>query len=88
MKLVERLRDLYSAEDLAELHFQRWEVKLDFRHSPSGSHSPWQTLLKLVACQKVPYRPERLEPRVKKRRPKSYPLMTKARAQLKTAIGG
>lgn len=149
--------DLYSAEDLAELYFQRWDVELDFRHikitmqmdvlrgktpdivrkeiwahllaynlirsvmweaactrnvppqrisfkgtiqhvlslrdlfvsnSPSGIHSPWRTLLNLVAYQKVPYRPERLEPRVKKRRPKSYPLMTKPRAQLKAAIGG
>ena len=30
-----------------------------------------------------PHRPNRLEPRVRKRRPKTYPLMTKPRRQLK-----
>jgi hypothetical protein len=33
-----------------------------------------------------PYRPNRLEPRVRKRRPKSYPLMTKPRRQLKKEL--
>lgn len=146
----------YSAGDLAELYFQRWEVELDFRHIKTTMQmdvlrgktpdivrkeiwahllaynlirsvmweaavtkkvSPrrisfkgtiqqvlslrdlfigdgagrmdtrWGTLLNLVAGQKIPYRPERFEPRVKKRRPKSYPLMTRPRAQLKAAIG-
>jgi hypothetical protein len=44
-------------------------------------------LLRLVAQQIVPYRPDRVEPRVRKRRPKSYPLMTKPRAQLKAPMG-
>jgi len=35
-----------------------------------------------------PYRPNRIEPRVKKRRPKQYPLMTKPRRQLKKELGG
>ena len=35
-----------------------------------------------------PYRPNRLEPRVKKRRPKSYSLMTKPRRQLKKELSG
>lgn len=130
----------YSAEDLAELYFQRWDVELDFRHikttmqmdvlrgktpdivrkeiwthllaynlirtvmweavtagdvplrrisfkgtiqhilslrtlflnnNSHNTNSLWATLLNLVAQQKVPYRPERMEPRVKKRRPKS-----------------
>jgi len=30
-----------------------------------------------------PHRPNRLEPRIRKRRPKNYPLMTAARRQLK-----
>ena len=34
----------------------------------------------------VPYRPGRLEPRVKKRRPKPYPLMRKPRQQLKQEL--
>jgi hypothetical protein len=149
--------ELYSAENLAELYFQRWEVELDFRHikttmqmdvlrgktpdivrkeiwthllaynlirsvmweaattrkvlprrisfkgtiqqvlslrdlmvsnCSAGIYSPRSTLLNLVAQQKVPYRPERIEPRVRKRRPKNYPLMTIPRSQLKAAIGG
>jgi hypothetical protein len=45
-------------------------------------------LLAEVARQLVPDRPHRIEPRVRKRRPKSYPLMTKPRSQLKAAAGG
>ena len=44
-------------------------------------------LLRLVVQQIIPYRPDRVEPRVRKRRPKSYPLMTKPRSQLKAALG-
>ena len=44
------------------------------------SASPGDDLPKLVVN---PYRPNRLEPRVIKRRPKSYPLMTKPRKVLK-----
>jgi hypothetical protein len=47
--------------------------------------SPGDELPKLVVN---PYRPNRLEPRVKKRRPKSYPFMTKTRRQLKKELGG
>ncbi len=43
---------------------------------------------KLIAHQKVPSRPDRIEPRVKKRRPKPYKLMTKPRAELKAALIG
>jgi hypothetical protein len=57
-------------------------------NSSSGINSPWRTLMTLLANQKVPYRPQRIEPRVKKRRPKAYPLMTQPRAQLKETIGG
>ena len=41
------------------------------------------TLAKLVVN---PHRPNRLEPRVRKRRPKQYPLMTKPRCQLKKEL--
>lgn len=44
-------------------------------------------LLDLVARQIIPHRPRRVEPRVRKRRPKNYPLMTRPRAQLKAEIG-
>jgi hypothetical protein len=43
-------------------------------------------LLSLIAGDRVPYRPHRLEPRVRKRRPKNYPLMTQPRAQLKDSL--
>ena len=35
-----------------------------------------------------PYRPNRLEPRVRKRRPKEYPLMNKPRAVLQKELHG
>lgn len=44
---------------------------------------PGDELPKLVVN---PYRPNRLEPRVRKRRPKQYPLMTKPRRQLKKEL--
>lgn len=46
---------------------------------------PGDDLPKLVIN---PYRPNRIEPRVKKRRPKKYPLMTKPRRQLKKELEG
>lgn len=45
-------------------------------------------LLELIATQEVPNRPHRVEPRVKKRRPKNYCLMNKPRAELKAALIG
>jgi len=46
---------------------------------------PGDELPKLVVN---PYRPNRLEPRVRKRRPKEYPLMNKPRCQLKKMLEG
>jgi len=43
----------------------------------------YQTLLKTIVHKLVPERPKRCEPRVKKRRPKSYPLMQKPRQVLR-----
>jgi hypothetical protein len=43
----------------------------------------YDSLLRSIAAHKVPHRPDRCEPRVRKRRPKSYPLMTKPRSELK-----
>lgn len=148
---------VYPAEDLADLYFQRWAVELDLRHikitmqmdvlrckSPAMvrkelwchllaynliRHLMWEAeqtqggcagrtsfkgtiqylisfraflsqttsrqnadllngLLKLIAIQEVPHRPHRVEPRVKKRRPKNYNLMNKPRAELKAALIG
>lgn len=44
------------------------------------------TLLKVIAYKAVPDRPARNEPRVRKRRPKIYPLMTKPRHQLRNQL--
>lgn len=43
----------------------------------------YQTLLKTIAHKLVPDRPGRCEPRVRKRRPKPYPLMRKPRQVLR-----
>lgn len=48
----------------------------------------WQRqLLKMVALDIVPARPERHEPRVKKQRPKAFPRMMKPRVVLKQKLG-
>jgi hypothetical protein len=46
----------------------------------------YEDLIHLVADEKVPDRPDRIEPRVLKRRPKPYPLMTQPRSQLKAKL--
>ena len=44
------------------------------------------TLLKIIAHKAVPERPGRSEPRVRKRRPKAYPLMSKPRHELRKQL--
>lgn len=46
----------------------------------------YQTFLKVIAHKAVPSRPGRSEARVRKRRPKAYPLMTKPRHELRTKL--
>jgi hypothetical protein len=46
----------------------------------------YEELIHLVADEKVPDRPGRIEPRVIKRRPKPFPLMTQPRSQLKAKL--
>ncbi len=46
----------------------------------------YHTLLKVIAHKAVPDRPARNEPRVRKRRPKAYPLMTKPRHELRKQL--
>lgn len=43
----------------------------------------YQALLNIIIRKLVPERPKRCEPRVRKRRPKSYPLMMKLRQTLR-----
>lgn len=49
-------------------------------------HQIYQTLLKIIVHKSVPERPGRTEPRVRKRRPKSYPLMQQPRDQLRQQL--
>ena len=44
------------------------------------------TLLKVIIHKAVPLRPGRSEARVRKRRPKIYPLMTKSRHELRKQL--
>ena len=44
------------------------------------------TLLKIIVHKTVPLRPGRSEPRVRKRRPKSYPLMKQPRHELRSQL--
>ncbi|MEH2023987.1 hypothetical protein [Nostoc sp.] len=46
----------------------------------------YRTLLKVIAHKPVPNRPARNEPRVRKRRPKAYPLRTKPRHELRKQL--
>jgi putative transposase len=46
----------------------------------------WRVLLSSIASDEEGYRPDRAEPRARKRRPKPYPLLTKPRKQAKVAL--
>jgi hypothetical protein len=48
----------------------------------------YQTLLQVIVQQPVPERPGRVEPRVRKRRPKPFPLMKQPRSVLKRQLAG
>lgn len=51
-------------------------------NSPRKHSEMLGVLYRLIAQDPVPLRPDRAEPRVKKRRPKNYQLMTQPRAQM------
>jgi hypothetical protein len=57
-------------------------------YPPQQKKAFLRQLLDLIATQEVPNRPNRIEPRVKKRRPKKYNLMNKPRAELRAALIG
>jgi hypothetical protein len=46
----------------------------------------WRVLLSSIAADQEGYRPDRTEPRARKRRPKPYPLLTRPRKQAKAAL--
>jgi hypothetical protein len=67
---------------------QHLAVRQDQGPAPGATfHAPpFRDLLDRVARTVVPYRPYRFEPRVRKRRPKNYRLMTRPRSELKAAL--
>ena len=46
----------------------------------------WEVILEGIANDEVGNRPDRIEPRARKRRPKPYPLLTKPRNQARDAL--
>ncbi|MEA5452145.1 hypothetical protein VB780_26460 [Leptolyngbya sp. CCNP1308] len=59
----------------------------EFRHlAPSHQQRGYQTLLQAVQALLVPFRPNRSEPRVVKRRPKPFPRMQEPRSVLKAKL--
>jgi Transposase DDE domain len=46
----------------------------------------WRVVLQSIADDEEGYRPDRVEPRARKRRPKPYPLLTVPRKQARTAL--
>jgi len=63
---------------------RQWAPKLAQAQSgPEGHDTLYELMLYYIANDPVPHRPNRREPRARKRRPKNYPLLTKPRGQVK-----
>jgi len=86
--LMQQAAALYEV-DLSRISFKgsvdalrQWTDMFNASHSkPKEQRRLFDHLLKIIAEDAVPYRPERSEPRVRKRRPKNYRLMTRPRHQ-------
>jgi hypothetical protein len=86
--LMQQAAALYEV-DLTRLSFKgsvdtlrQWTDTFNASHSqPREQRRLFNQLLQIIAEDTVPYRPERSEPRVRKRRPKNYRLMTRPRHQ-------
>jgi len=86
--LMQQAAALYEV-DLSRLSFKgsvdalrQWTDVFNAAHSkPNEQRRLFDHLLQIIADDTVPYRPERAEPRVRKRRPKNYRLMTRPRHQ-------
>ena len=81
------------AQPLHQLSFagtlQRLQAALPYLWLLAGtsrSKQLYQLLLNWIAHDILPYRPDRLEPRVKKRRPKTYPLMNQPRSEMRKVL--
>jgi len=78
---IERLSFKGSVDTL-----RQWCGTLDAAHNkPREQARLFNQLLQILAEDIVPHRPDRAEPRVRKRRPKAYPLMTHSRRDYRLA---
>lgn len=66
-------------------HFDNFIPEL-LGNSEVKCHQIYQILLKIIVHKPIPQRPGRAEPRVRKRRPKAYPLMKQPRTQLRRQL--
>ena len=63
---------------------RHWSASLEaMRGMPRKQKALLDTMFEIIANDLVPHRPEREEPRAKKRRPKNYHLLTKPRHEMK-----
>jgi hypothetical protein len=78
---IERLSFKGSVDTL-----RQWTDTLNAAHNqPREQARLFNHLLQILAEDTVPFRPDRTEPRVRKRRPKAYPLMTHPRRYYRLA---
>ena len=78
---IERLSFKGSVDTL-----RQWTATLNAAHDkPREQARLFNQLLQILAEDIVPHRPDRAEPRVRKRRPKAYPLMTHPRRNYRLA---
>jgi hypothetical protein len=88
---------IWTAQQICHIDIQRISVKGTVQHlaslapylaiaGQSNYAVLYEKLIHLVAHAKVPDRPDRIEPRVIKRRPNPFPLMTQPRSQLKAKL--
>ena len=66
-------------------HFNQFRPVLS-QATAQQRHQLYTTLLEVIRNQLVPLRPNRAEPRVTKRRPKSFPRMQQPRSVLKAKL--
>lgn len=66
-------------------HFNHFKISLA-NASDDNIYGLYKVLLSVIYCEWLPFRPDRVEPRVVKRRPKSFPRMQHPRSTLKTRL--
>jgi len=89
-----------SKDDLLLLYARKWNVELDLRNlsvkhtvqlrtewgSPGLTTEDRQRLFTSIAQRRVGHRPGRIEPRMRKRRPRPYPWLKVSRAHARHQV--